>query len=197
MRTETYGRWWLNEKYLADGDPGTTHDTESCDHRHFVVELDPGWMFWTPAGRLETVERMEPTDRSEWQWRIWTKETGPDWSWRRQATDRVHAIAPTPVYGPHLRLVDLPRAARGASMHIVPAAGLQLVPDFSLTLVRAQYLGAGLGWTMADRPDGGDEVTTAYTTKAKTRAAMLGAGRHHAKILKLKLYKEEDIARHF
>jgi hypothetical protein len=197
MRTETYGRWWLHEKYVPDGDPGVTHDSDFCDHRYFVGELNTGWAFWTPAGRLETIERMEPVDTSEWWWRIWTKETGPDWSWRRQSFDRVHAVQPNPIYGPHLRLVELKRSvSSGGSMHLVPAKGLEPIPDFNLTLVEARHLGTGLGWQMTDRPDGGEPVFSNHTTQAKARTAVLAAGRRHAKILKLKIYKEAELAQH-
>lgn len=196
MKTTTYGRWWLAERRLEEGDDGTTHDDECCDHRHFVSELNLGWRFWTPAGRLETIERMEPVDTSEYSWRIWTKETGPAWSWRRGRDDRVHAIRPNPTSVAHLRFVDLSRARHGASMHIVPAEDYD-IPDFRLTLADAKYLGEGFGWQVTDRPDGGDKVVTEYPSKAKARTALLGAGRTHAKILGLPLYSEDDLARHF
>jgi hypothetical protein len=198
MRTETYGRWWLHEKYVPDGALGVNHDDDFCDHRYFVGELNIGWTFWTPAGRLETIERMEPVDTTNVWWRIWTKETGPDWSWSRRADDRVHAVQPNPIVGPHLRLVELKRSVySGASMHLVPAKGLELIPDFNLTLVEARHLGTGLGWRMTDRPDGGEPVFSNHPTQAKARTAVLAAGRRHAKILKLKIYKEDELAQHF
>lgn len=196
MKTTTYGRWWLAERRLEEGDDGTTHDDECCDHRHFVSELNLGWRFWTPAGRLETIERMEPVDTSEYWWRIWTKDTGPHWSWRRRRDDRVHAIRPNPTAVAHLRFVDLAKGRTGASMHIVPAETYD-IPDFALALAEAKYLGDGAGWRMTDRPDGGDQITTQYPSKAKARTALLRAGRTHAKILGLPLYSEDDLARHF
>jgi hypothetical protein len=197
VKTPTYGRWWLHEKYVEDG-ANDDHDEQTCDHRHFVSELNLGWMLWTPAGRLEKITRMEPENPDfnlNWWWRIWTEETekaDPNWSWRLKAGDRVYAVRPNPLYKPHLRFVDLGDRA-SATMHIVPAVGYD-IPDFSITLVQAQRHSQGPGWKVADRPDGGDLVVSEHPDKAKARAELIKAGRRHAKILGLPLYKEEDLA---
>ncbi len=194
--TPTYGRWWLHEKLVEDG-AGDAHDEQTCDHRHFVSELNIGWQWWTPAGRLEEITRMEPENPAYvWWWRIWTKQTeqaDPNWSWRIKGDTRVHAIRPNPLYKPHLRFVYVVDRS-SATMHIVPAVGYD-IPDFSATLVQAQRHKVGPAWTLADRPDGGAEVISEHPNKAKARTALLAAGRRHAKILGLPLYKEDDLAR--
>lgn len=180
-------QWWIHRGAVSE----EGHDPDCCDHRYFVSELNLRWRFWTPAGRVETITAME-SDPGEYWWRIWTDKTGPAWSWRRRRDDRVHALPTAPDHGPRLLFVDLAGAnlAGRASMHIVPAFEYQQIPDFNLTLVWARHRGPGLGWAMTDRPDGGDEISTAYTTKAKARTALLAAGRAHAKILGLPLVKE-------
>lgn len=179
--------WWLQRNCM----PGDDHDEDTCDHRHFVSELNSGWRFWTPAGRVEIITMMEP-DRPTggYWWRIWTVETGPGWSWRLHRDRRVHALPDTFRNTPKLRFIDL----HGSSMHIVPMFGHDQVPDFMLALCEAKYLGHGLGWLVSDRPDGGDEVRTEHPTKARARTALLAAGRHHAKVLGLPLLKENEDA---
>jgi hypothetical protein len=194
VKTPTYGRWWLTEKHVDPDDDGAVHDDDYCDHRHFIRELNLGWQFWTPAGRLETIERMEPVDTSEFWWRIWTTQTGPGWSWRLAGNDRVHAIVPNPVAVPHLRFIDFTGAGMTPRMVIVLAADYD-IPDFGLTLAEAHYLGTGLGWKMSDRPDGGDEAITGHPSKAKAKTALLKAGRTHAKHLGVPLYSEHDLDR--
>lgn len=183
--------WWL-ERYVGAIAP--EHGEETCDHRHFVAELNVGWVWRTPAGRLETITRMDAVDSSEYWWRIWTDLTGPGYSWRMRRNDRVDAIPRSWKQAPRLLLVDLTgaRSAGGgwASMHVVPTSPSDQIPDFHLTLCEARHLGPGNGWKVTDRPDGGDEVTTHHTTKAKARTALVSAGRHHAKALGLTLYKE-------
>lgn len=195
MKTSSYSPWWVKQKDLDAAADGSVHDDETCDHRHFVSELNIGWKFWSPAGRLETITRMEPTNAGAYWWRIWTEQTGPAWSWRRWADDRVHAIPPNPVAAAYLRVVDLSARRHGASMHIVPVENDFDIPDFKLTLVHAEYLGAGQGWRVTDRPDGGDDAVTEYPSKAKAQAALLKAGRTHAKILGLKLIREDRLDR--
>jgi hypothetical protein len=193
VKNSTYGRWWLHERRLEAGDNGTVHDDDCCDHRHFVSELNLRWTFWSLAGRLETIDRMEPVDPLSHWWRVWTDKTGDTWSWRLAADDRVHAIPPNPAAIAHLRFIGLPGGQTGPAMYIVPAEDYS-IPDFNHTLAEAHYLGSGLGWRVLDRPDGGDEVVTEYPSKAKARAALLKAGQTHARILGLNLIKEEDLA---
>jgi hypothetical protein len=200
-KTPTSDCWWFHRKYLDQGDDGTTHDDQCCDHRHFVTELNEGWRFWSPAGRLETVISIAPADRIRYWWRIQTKETpaaDPDWTWRLPGDDRVHAVPANPRWKEHLRFVDIgPGSQRNSDpvMLVVPAHGYD-IPSFKVVLVEARYLGAGRGWRFRDRPDGGDETVTDYPSKAKARTAVLTAARRHAKILGLEIVKEEDLA-HF
>lgn len=189
--------WWL-ERYAGDARRHPEHGDETCDHRYFVSELNIGWLFMTPAGRVERVTRMEPVDNTEYWWRIWTAHTGPNYSWRRRRDERIDAIPRHWKAAPHLLFVDLRsgRSAGGsyASMHIVPHSPTDLIPDFHLTLCEARHLGPGAGWTVIDRPDGGDATITNQPNKAKARRALLAAGQHHAKALGMTLFKEDTDA---
>lgn len=189
--------WWL-ERYIGDQKDHPEHGEETCDHRYFVSELNVGWLWFTAAGRIERVTRMEPVDSSEYWWRIWTAHLTGGYSWRRRRQDRVHAIPRPWKAAPHLMFYDLPsgRSAGGsfASMHIVPNSPTDWMPDFTQALCEARSGGPGKGWTMTDRPDGGDEVTTSHTNKAKARTALLAAGRRHAQALGMTLYKENPDA---
>lgn len=195
MKTFTYDRWWLHERRVDPSDDSPDHDDDCCDHRHFISELNLGWKFWTLAGRVEEIVWMEPVDTSEYWWRIRTSETiavDPDWSWRYRSDERVHALHPTGnIADPHLRFIELTGHGRD-SMHIAPATGYE-TPDFTHELAAARIV-PHEGWRMVDRPDGGDEVVTWYSTKAKARAALIKAGQLHAKILGLELVKEETLA---
>lgn len=182
--------WWLQR--FVGGMP-IEHGEERCDHRHFGGELNVGWVWRTPAGRLETITRIERADIGDYWWRVWTDLTGPGYSWRIRHDDRVDAIPRSWKQAPRLLFVDLPKGARGASMHVVPGSPSDAIPNFLLTLCHAQHLGAHKGWKVFDRPDGGGQVVTDHPTKAKARTALLVAGEHHATALGMTLYKEDDL----
>lgn len=174
------------------------HNEETCDHRYFPWELNVGWLFHSPAGRMEKVTDGDPgSGRLEYAVRIFTEDTGPDYSWRIPRHHKVHAIPPHPdshpSAEPHLLIVDLPRGpGREASISLVPGYRWQDIPYFQLMLATARSLGPGQGWQLIDHPDGGDQVVTHHDNKAKARTALMAAAKAHAKALRLPIRKDSD-----
>lgn len=176
------------------GDEEEQHYEETCEHRYFPWELNVGWLFHSPAGRMEKVTDVDPGNgRLAYAVRIFTEDTGPDYSWRIPRLDKVHALPPHPdghpSAEPHLRIVELRE-----SIIVVPAYRRQEIPAFRLALATARFLGPGKVWELMDHPAGGEMVTTHHDTKAKARTALMAAARAHAAALKLPIRKEDDRA---
>lgn len=177
------------------GEDEAQHYEELCEHRYYPWELNIGWLFHSPAGRVEKVTNVDTGNgRIAYAVRIFTEDTGPDYSWRIPRTDKVHALPPHPnrhpSNEPHLRIIELVGA--NASIIVVPAYRWQAVPAMELALANARYLGPGKGWELWDHPAGGDAVVTHHDSKAKARTAIMAAARAHAAALKLPIRKDDD-----
>lgn len=155
-----------------------------CDDTRPVAEaLGRGWLFMSPLGRWETVERVEQANEYA-PVRVWTDATGPDYSWSLERWVRVDAIAP-----PH-RLHGVPEIriwehdwARDAPMYAVLTVDTAYRPSTDHPLVEARY-SRDTGWRVVHRPGGGETlVVDCGRSKAKARTALRAAAREHAKAL--------------
>ncbi|MER5608253.1 hypothetical protein AB0F93_00585 [Micromonospora tulbaghiae] len=177
---------------MADDDE--QHRAETCDHRYYPWELNVGWLLHSPAGRLEKVTDVdEGAGHLAYAVRVFTEDTGPDYSWRLPRHDKVHALPRHP-HGhpstePHLLVFEL--SGPSGRISVVPAYRWQEIPEFRLALATARPLGPGQGWEVTDHPGGGDLVVTTHSSKAKARSAIVAAAKAHAAALKLPLREEK------
>ncbi|MFC4146580.1 hypothetical protein ACFO0M_09965 [Micromonospora mangrovi] len=184
----------LAAQVLHDREPtclscgGRKHCLGCDDTRPQAKRLWQGWRFVSPLNRWETVERVEQT--SEYApMRVWTDQTGPDYSWLIPGFRRLDAAGPA--LRPHgtaeIRIVEYDYA-RDAPMFAVATLDTVHSPEVADHLAEARYSRED-GWKVRHRPDGGGDpvVVDCGRSKAKARTALRAAARQHAKALGVKV----------
>lgn len=180
-------RW--NDDIRGDWGP------DEPDRRYPVSRLNIGWLFISPVGRLEEVVNIEDDHPANPFWvRVWTKDTGPSYSWRLRNDTEVHAMppAPAPVLQPEVRIVDL----RHTLTAVVTFAQVE-IPDFmNASLVQAKLVEPGRGWQVLDRPAGAGLVTADRANKAAARRLVFTLAREHAAALKVPVCTVQNFHSH-
>lgn len=130
-----------------------------------VIGLGDGWEFRSPAGRWETVLRVDH-DSDVFCSRIWTDHTGT-YGWYLPSSREIHAIPPRKVARQDLviRLVDRgPSAGDLARMSLIITGLAANFPwaEWEDLPVAAQHLGRGLGWKLLHRPCGVEDLVQEY-----------------------------------
>lgn len=165
-----------------------------CDDvRPEAEKLDKGWQFVSPLGRWETVNRVDQANEYA-PVRVWTAETGPDYSWLMPRYRKLNAVAPPWNWHghgtPEIRIVEH-SFGRDAPMYAVTTLDTIYRPHVEDYIAEARYTREG-GWKVTHRPDGGGEVVVVDCgrSKAKARTALRAAARQHAKALNVKVAVE-------
>lgn len=162
-----------------DEDQAAEHECPTALERP-ASDFSEGGMFWSPAGRWETVtdtagrSDYSPmvtvhTDRCTWQ--FWRSDKHPYIDGWKLNRDR-HVLVNEGVS--HLEVVVASRPGYGSRGHVLASA----------RQVR------GTGWEITDRPDPvGDVEQITMGSKAKARAEMNRRARAHAKRIGIKVWQ--------
>jgi hypothetical protein len=153
-----------------------------------VDEFDAGGMFWSPAGRWETIAETGRAGDSAIQVRITTDHTGQSYGWLFWPSDRMPYL---PGY-----LADRHRGV------VVGEYGNVIEARISDTIYLRRYTGGGhalvsaiqvrgRGWQIQDRPAGDTVEQASAPSKARARTEVTRRARAHAKALGLPLWKAE------
>lgn len=138
--------------------------------------LHIGAAIWTPAGRLETITRLQVA--GPWV-RVWTEKV--DEAWRFTVGSRLVMIEAAEIAKPRrIKLyIGHHRIWCGYTLNDQPHPYNEY-----LYLCQADWLSPVDGWEFTDRTDG-ETITTRYRTKELAIAAVKRAGRAHAKNLRM------------
>ncbi len=147
-----------------------------------VDELAVGDQLFTPAGRWETVAKL---DDATWLVRVFTDRTGPAYSWSLPRHRELPGLrAAWTLLKPTVRVESTQRgvvAFIGADEYVNGWA--------SYVLADASPLGRGEGWEVRDRPAGGELARLQVASKVEAMSAVRRAARAHAAALGLRLHR--------
>jgi hypothetical protein len=149
-----------------------------------VAEFDVGGMFFSPAGRWETI-----TGRSRWEHApriaVHTDRTGPDYAWTFwRFTKLAYLSSWRASRRPQVRVFEIGSTAIEAEVTDARSFGN------GHTLLSAHQV-RGAGWQVTDLSDGATVETMTVPNKARARAEVNRRARAHAKRLGVPLYRPE------
>lgn len=152
-------------------------DYEEPDRKYPADQLGRGWLFRSPAGRMETVERIEEASaETGYEILIWTVETGPGFCWRAFRSDKIEAVRPQyPRSEPAKIVIREWSTAMQARISVAPG-------DYGMVVAEAHGK-RGEGWTVSARLDGREVSIEQTDSKAKARTIIRRWSRQVAKTL--------------
>jgi hypothetical protein len=157
-----------------------------------AVALRPGWEFRSPAGRWEEVTEVDDPCGSYFT-KVWTDQSGT-FGWLLPSSRKIHAIPPRVSDQPvQVRLVDPGRVGDVQRMSVVLAYANARWPwtEVEELPAVASYRGRGLGWEVAYRPNGADDlVTEQHPDKLHAKRQLLAIMRAYALALGLDIGTE-------
>lgn len=151
-----------------------------------VGEYDVGGMFFTPAGRWETITDRTPYSDPSAQIHIHTDRTGDGYAWIFWRSDRMPYV-PSWVASRERGVVinEYGNVIEASIANSVHARGY----GSGHALVSAHMV-RGSGWQIVDRPGGGDLEQVEVPSKARARTEVARRARVHAKALGLPVWRE-------
>jgi hypothetical protein len=152
-----------------------------------VDEFAVGGMFFSPAGRWETITEIAPRAQYAYTDVVHTDRTGPDYAWTLRTSARLPYVPSWRAMAHQVRVFDLTIALD------VEVTGARSFGHGHTLLTARQVRGAG--WEITDRPDGATVETVPVPNKARARSEVNRRARAHAKRLGVPLYRPEAGAR--